>query len=94
MNTEITAIFEWFYLYRVVSEYAKRICSARRIRLKPLNVLGENANNILPYTDITPVDINLSLSVQIFVKKTEKKGLIDYRQLIRESVPSMSYMIF
>jgi hypothetical protein len=56
---EITAILEGFYLYKVVSEYAKSI-------LYHVNVLGEYAKNILPYMEITPIDIKLSLSRRIF----------------------------
>jgi hypothetical protein len=62
---------EGFYLYEVVSEYAKSI----RRPLNNINVWGEKGKILLPFTENAPINMKLSLSRRIVEQSLSKLRL-------------------
>ncbi len=70
--TEITAILEWFYIYKVVSGYAKSILACMENTLKEYKRIWRIRQEYFAYTENTPIDIKGSLSRRIFDQIAKK----------------------
>jgi hypothetical protein len=72
---EITSILEGFYLYKIVSEYAKNILAGMENNLKEhKRIWGKSQEYFAVHVEKTPIDIKSSLSRRIFDKNLKYFG--------------------